>query len=138
MSGAEVFFDTNVILYLLSEDETKADRAEELLAIGGAVSTQVLNEFASVASRKLKMSWSEIREVLQQIRVVCSVESLTVETNERAIGLAERYGISFYDALIVASALICGSSTLYSEDLQDGQVFERQLTVRNPFRAVQS
>ncbi|MFC7518322.1 PIN domain-containing protein [Herbaspirillum sp. GCM10030257] len=133
MSGAEAFFDTNVILYLLSADATKADRAEELLAIGGAISSQVLNEFASVASRKLKISWPEIREILQQIRVVCPVEPLTAETNERAMNVAERYRISFYDSLVVASALSAGCSTLYSEDLQDGQVFERQLTVRNPF-----
>ena len=52
MSGAEVFLDTNVLLYLLSGDADKADRAEELIADGGVISVQVLNEFASVASRK--------------------------------------------------------------------------------------
>ena len=68
MSGGEDFFDTNVVLYLLSADTAKADRAEELLALGGTISVQVLNEFAAVASRKLRMSWIEIREVLAQIR----------------------------------------------------------------------
>ena len=56
------FFDTNVLLYLLSEDIGKADRAEALIGMGGILSVQVLNEFASVASRKLKMSYSEIRD----------------------------------------------------------------------------
>lgn len=134
MSGAEAFFDTNVILYLLSADGAKADRAEELLAIGGVISVQVLNEFASVASRKLGMAWPEIREVLAQIRVVSPVAPLSVDTHDRALQVAERYGLSINDALIVAAALMAGCTTLYSEDMQDGQVIERQLTIKNPFR----
>ena len=137
MSAAEVFFDTNVLLYLLSGDVTRADRAEELLAIGGIISIQVLNEFAAVASRKLRMSWPEIREVLAQVRAVCAVEPMSVDTHDRATQLAERYGLSVYDALIVAAALLAGCTTLYSEDMQDGQVIERQLTIRNPFRDIQ-
>jgi predicted nucleic acid-binding protein len=133
MSGDEDFFDTNVVLYLLSADPAKADRAEELLAIGGTISIQVLNEFVAVASRKLHMSWIEIREVLAQVRAVCAVEPVTIETHERALRLAERYGISIYDALIVSAALLANCKTLYSEDMQDGQVIERQLTIRNPF-----
>lgn len=136
MSGTEFFFDTNVVLYLLSADPAKADRAEELLAIGGIISVQVLNEFAAVASRKLGMSWPEIREVLAQIRVVCPVEPISADTHDRALQVVERYGLSIYGALIVAAALMAGCTTLYSEDMQDGQVIERQLTIRNPFRAV--
>lgn len=133
MSGGEDFFDTNVVLYLLSADTAKADRAEDLLAIGGTISVQVLNEFVAVAARKLRMSWIEIREVLAQIRAACVVEPLTIETHERAMRIAERYGLSIYDALIVSAALLADCKTLHSEDMQDGQVIERQLTIRNPF-----
>lgn len=133
MSGGEDFFDTNVVLYLLSADTAKADRAEELLALGGTISVQVLNEFVAVASRKLRMPLIEIREILIQIRAVCAVESVTIETHDRALRVAERYGLSIYDALIVSSALLAGCKTLHSEDLQDGQIIERQLTIRNPF-----
>ena len=133
MSAGEDFFDTNVVLYLLSADTAKADRAEELLALGGTISVQVLNEFAAVASRKLRMSWTEIREVLAQVRAVCAVEPLTLETHERALRIAVRYRLSIYDALIVAAALLAKCQTLHSEDMQDGQVVERQLTIRNPF-----
>jgi predicted nucleic acid-binding protein len=133
VSGGEDFFDTNVVLYLLSADTAKADRAEELLALGGTISVQVLNEFAAVASRKLLMSWAEIREVLAQIRAVCAVEPMTIETHDRALRVAERYGLSIYDALIVSAALLANCKTLHSEDMQDGQVVERQLTIRNPF-----
>jgi predicted nucleic acid-binding protein len=134
MSVAEVFHDTNVVLYLLSADATKADRAEEVLAAGGRMSVQVLNEFAAVASRKLSLSWSEIRQILEQVRALCAVEPITIQTHERGLAVAARYGLNVYDAMIVASALESGCGVLYSEDLQDGQVFERQLTVRNPFR----
>ena len=136
MSGGEDFFDTNILLYLLSADTAKADRAEALLAEGGTVSVQVLNEFVAVASRKLRMSWSEIREALAQIRAVCSVEPISVETQDRALSVAERYGLSIYDALIIAAALLAKCKTLHSEDMQDGQVIERQLTIRNPFAAL--
>jgi predicted nucleic acid-binding protein len=133
MSNGEVFFDTNVVLYLLSADATKADRAEELISSGGIISVQVLNEFVSVASRKLRMPFSEIREVLSQVRAVCTIEPITIETHDRALRIAERHGLSIYDALIVSAALLAGCRKLHSEDMQDGQVIERQLTIRNPF-----
>lgn len=132
---AKVFFDTNVLLYLLSGDAAKADRAEELVARGGTIGVQVLNEFASVASRKLGMSHAEIRDVLEPIRAICAVTPLTLEIHDRALGLAERYGFSIYDALIVAAALEADCGTLYTEDLQDGQVIDGSLTISNPFKA---
>jgi len=95
MPAAETFFDTNVLLYLLSEDTTKSDRAEELVANGGVISVQVLNEFAAVASGKLGMSWSEIRDVLTPIRAICEVEPLTIENHDHGIEIAERYGFHF-------------------------------------------
>ena len=133
MNGADVFHDTNVILYLLSADVMKADRAEEILAAGGRVNVQVLNEVAAVASRKLSLPWPEIREILEQVRAICAVDPITIQTHERGLAVAARYGLHVYDAMIVAAALESGCSVLYSEDLQDGQVFDRQLTVRNPF-----
>ena len=135
MSGTKAFFDTNILLYLMSEDETKADRAEQCLAQGGVISVQVLNEFTSVASRKLKLSYPDIRDFLTTIRAMIPVESLSLATHDAALALAERYGFSFYDALIVSSALRAGCDRLYTEDLQDGQVIEQRLLVSNPFAA---
>ena len=134
MSAADRFFDTNVLLYLLSGDDAKADGAENALAPGGIISVQVLNEFASVAARKLKMTIAEIREVLTTVRAVCKVVPISEETHDRALDLAERYGWSIYDALIVASALLAGCKTLISEDMQSGQIIEGILEIRNPFR----
>jgi predicted nucleic acid-binding protein len=131
MSAADNFFDTNVLLYLLSENVAKADRAEELLGAGGLVSVQVLNEFASVAARKLAMEFSEIREILLTIRKLCIVKPLEIETHELGLELAERYRYSIYDGLILAAALRADCSTLFTEDFQNGQTIER-LTIRNP------
>ena len=132
MSAADCFFDTNVLLYLLSKDAAKADLAEALLATGGVVSVQVLNEFASVATRKLAMTIPEIREILSTIRAVCVVRSLDIETHELGLEMAERYGFSIYDGLIVAAAVRARSAILYTEDLQPGQVID-QVTIQNPF-----
>ena len=133
MPGVKTFFDTNVLLYLLSEDAAKADRVEELLTGGGTISVQVLNEFAAVASRKLGLSWGEIKDILGPIRAICEIEPVSIETHDRAIEIAGRYGFSFYDAAIAASALHSGCRILYSEDFQHGQLIANQLRIRNPF-----
>lgn len=134
MPAVKAFFDTNVLLYLLSEDESKADRVEALLASGGVISVQVLDEFTAVASRKLDMSWREIKDMLAPIRTICEIESLTIETYDLAVKVAEGYGFSFYDATIAASALRSSCNTLFSEDFQNGQLIQKELRVRNPFR----
>jgi len=133
MSAVEPFHDTNVLLYLLSADPAKADRAEALVASGGRVSVQVLNEFAAVASRRLGMGWDEIRTVLDGVRGVCGVDPVTTQVHDRATRIAQRHRMGIYDACIVAAALEAGCGILYSEDLQHGQVFERRLKVVNPF-----
>lgn len=131
MSAGKPFFDTNVLLYLLSAD-AKADQVESLLAVGGVVSIQVLNEFVSVAFRKLKMKWPEIREILATIRAICEVIPMTVETHETGLTIAERYGFSFYDSLILSAAIQAECRVVYSEDMQDGQIVQ-SVTIRNPF-----
>lgn len=136
MAGTKVFFDTNVLLYLLSKDEAKADRAEHIIAAGGVISVQVLNEFAAVASRKLGLAWSEIKEILSPVRSLCQVEPLSVDAHDRAVEIAERYGFSFFDAMIVASALGAQCEILYSEDLQHHQIIANRLRIRNPFASL--
>jgi predicted nucleic acid-binding protein len=132
---AKDFFDTNVLIYAVAENDPRASRAEALLASGGLVSIQSLNEFVAVARRKLGMSWKEIKEFLDLIRVLCpNPVPISFDTHTGALGVAEKYGYSIYDSLIISAALKAGCKTLYSEDLQDGQIINRQLTIRNPFR----
>jgi predicted nucleic acid-binding protein len=135
MNAGDAFFDTSVLLYLLSNDARKADRVEVLLAQRGVISVQVLNEFAAVAMRKVGLPLRDIKEILDTIRTVCSVEPLTATTHDRGMEICERYKFSFYDSVMIAAALIAGPKVLYSEDLQHGQVIDRQLRVVNPFLA---
>jgi predicted nucleic acid-binding protein len=132
---AKDFFDTNVLIYSLSKNDPRVSKAEELLASGGRISVQSLNEVAAVGRRKLGMSWKEVREFLDLICVLCPEPvAISLDTHKAAVLVSEKYGYTIYDALIIAAALKAGCTTLYSEDLQDGQVIIRQLTVRNPFR----
>lgn len=135
-SPGPVFHDTNVLLHLLSSDERKADLAEGFIAAGGFISVQVLTEAAAVASRKLLMNGSDIRDFLGPLRTVLTVVALAEEMHESSVVLAEKYRLSFHDASIVAAALDAGCVTLFSEDMHTGPVFEKQLTVRNPFGRV--
>jgi predicted nucleic acid-binding protein len=129
------FFDTNIPIYAFSEDDPRTEVARVLLATGGIISVQVLNELTNVLRRKLKFGWKEVKEALDALRVLCpSVTSITPETHEKALQIAERYGYRIYDSLIIAAALAAKSTTLYSEDMNDGQVIENVLTIRNPFQ----
>ena len=129
----KVFLDTNVVLYAFRRDHARSQVAEAILAAGGTLSVQVLNEFVAVARRKLGKSWDEIRRALDILRGFCPQPlPLTVGTHERAVEIAERYGYSIFDSLIIAAALDAGVITLYSEDMQDGQKIGG-LTIRNPF-----
>jgi len=128
------FFDTNVLVYLASGDATRADRAEEAIAGGGSISVQVLNELANVARRKLQMSWDETHALLDTLRGLLTVHPNTIETHEAGLRIAERYGLSLYDAMIAASALDAGCNTLWSEDMQHGMTIDGSLRIANPFR----
>jgi predicted nucleic acid-binding protein len=130
----KVFFDTNVLIYAVAMNDPRAAQAEKLLATGGMLSVQVLNEFVSVARRKLLLSWKELSEALHAIRILCpSPLPVTIDTHEAALKIAEKHGYQIYDALIISAALEAGCTTLYSEDLRDGQTFDHKLTIRNPF-----
>jgi predicted nucleic acid-binding protein len=128
------FIDTNVLVYVASGDPVKAERAEKIIADGGTISVQVLNELANVARRKMRMTWSETRALLSIIRALLPVQPISVEIHETGLALAERYGLSIYDAMIAASALHAECDTLWSEDMHDGMVIEDQLRIANPFR----
>lgn len=128
------FIDTNVLVYLTSGDAAKADRAEAILAKGGAISVQVLNELANVARRKMRMSWGDTHAFLNMLRDLLTVHPLTVETHQTGLRLAERYGLSTYDAMIAASALDAGCDMLWSEDMQHGMALEEGLRIVDPFR----
>jgi predicted nucleic acid-binding protein len=131
-----VFLDTNVVVYAFERSSGELERtarARGLLHAGGVVSVGVLNEFADVVRRRIGFSWAETIEALGAIRELTRVMPLVVETHERALAIAQRYGYRIFDALIIAAALEASCETLYSEDMQDGQRIGG-VTIRNPFR----
>jgi len=127
------FFDTNIVVYAQERGE-KGNIARALLAEGGYLSVQVLNEFASVSSRKQGRTWPEIEDAVSDIlALVRPPLSITIDLNRQARRLASEIGFSFYDALIVAAAIKAGCQTLYSEDMQHGRTVG-SVTITNPFR----
>jgi predicted nucleic acid-binding protein len=126
------FFDTNILVYAFL-DLAKREQALDLMASGGIISAQVLNEFTNVARRKRQRSWPDIENAVSVIRDrFPDIVPLTADTHAAALDLARDHGFAFYDALIVAAAIEAGCDVLYSEDLQHGRTIGG-LTIRNPF-----
>lgn len=129
------FFDTNVILYLESQDARKHRIAEELIEEGGTISVQVLNEVANVASRKMAMSSMEIRRLLSRLRQLLRVVPLTEQVHDDGLRLLERYKLGVFDAMIVAAALSDRCDVVLSEDMQHNLLIDGRLRIINPFRS---
>jgi predicted nucleic acid-binding protein len=133
------FLDTNVFVYAIVQDDPRSHSAEKLISDGGTISVQVLNEFAAVVRRKSDMTWGEVQLALETSKILCPDPfPITLDIHQKALGIAEKYGYKIYDALIVASALEAGCTILYSENMRDGQVIEKRLTIRNPFHPAAS
>ncbi len=135
MSRTDVFFDSNVILYLAGSDFEKADRSDELMRLGGVVSVQVLNEIVRVTRSKFKLDWRHVDLLLSGVRRACRIEPVIVETHELALKLARRHQIHIFDANILAAAVLAGCKVLYSEDMHNGLVVDG-VTVTNPYKPV--
>lgn len=127
------FIDTNIVIYALGPASTKAPLAAPLFVGTPYISTQVLSETANVASKRLALSVSEIRKLIISLEAMCRVEIISLTTIHTALDIRERYGFSWYDSLIVATALEAGCDTLYSEDMQNSQEIEGRLRIVNPF-----
>ena len=98
------------------------------------ISTQVINETCSVLSRKAAFEESQLKQIIQELYDGCIVIEMNLDILLYASDLRLRYDFSFWDGLIVASALSAKAEILYSEDMQDGLVVEQRLTIVNPFK----
>ncbi len=126
------FIDTNVLIYAQGAG-AKSEKARKAVLAGGVISVQVLNEFAAVLRRKFRLEWDQIADAVADIRAALGpVRPVDVETHLHALDLARAHGFSFYDALIVASALAARCDTLLTEDLQAGRRVNG-LAIVNPF-----
>jgi predicted nucleic acid-binding protein len=128
----KAFLDTNILVYA-QETGQRGDIARQLVAQGGTISVQILNELANVLSRKLRHDWSEVAAVLDDARAALDEPvPVTLPIHLCALEFARNHNIAFWDALILAAAIEAGCDRLYSEDFQHGRRFG-DLTVVNPF-----
>ena len=133
-----IFLDTNVLVYASTEQDARKRSIAELLIDesirngNGAISFQVLREFANVMFKKFGQAADEVRRTLSIFGDLPRVPE-SEDLLDRGMEIKERYGIPFYDALIVASAEAAGCDTIYSEDMADGAVYG-SVHVVDPFK----
>lgn len=130
-----VFLDTNILVFGYSYTELKKQRiARKLIAEQNSyISTQVLQELANTLTRKFKFSHADAIKAIEESRSNNIVHINTEETILQACKISSRFGYSFYDSMIIASALECNCRMLYSEDLHHGHVIDKKLKIINPF-----
>lgn len=128
-----VFVDTNIVVYAYANDPLKSSVAEAIVSATPVLSTQVINEFLNVARIKMRLDLATRHKIAHNLLHGCTVVSLDVQVVAHAMAVEATYQVSYWDALVISAALAAGCDTLYSEDMQNGQVFENCLTVRNPF-----
>ncbi len=127
------FIDTNIIIYSLGDDVDKRQRSIELINNNPVISAQVLNETANVLFKKFSMSVQDIQAIIMRLSKETTVTPLTEDINYLALKIKDKYRFSFYDSLIIASALNAKCKILFSEDMQHEQVIESRLQIINPF-----
>lgn len=130
---SSAFVDSNIVLYALGQEPHKKQQAWRILFNRPRISTQVLGECSNVLIKKHKLDKSQIRGTLSDILLFTTVEPIGLPVVETAWTVLERYRYSYFDSLIVASALTAGCKILYSEDLHHGQVIDGRLSIINPF-----
>lgn len=134
------FLDTNVIIYLFDKTQPRKQEIsknllkEALVSNRGYVSFQVIQEFCNAALRKFEnpLSVEDCKEFIQKFLYPVCAEFPGLELYQLALDLKKKTMYSFYDALIIASALNCGCRVLYSEDLKHGQQIS-DLIIVNPY-----
>ena len=134
--SGKIFLDTNIVVYLYSGDEPEKQAAALKLIEQNnpIISTQVLSELANTLSRKFTLPFDVVAQAVAEVQEGCAVLPVMPETISQALALAKKYQYSYYDSLILASALSAGCSTLFTEDMHHGQVIENSMTIQNPFR----
>lgn len=129
------FLDTNILIYLYSTEEKKQKRVLELLQNEDefVVSAQVLSEFCNVLKKKFNFTTKRLNFILQDFEINFLLHSTDMEQIKTALNISDRYKYSFYDALVIAGAILSKCTLLFSEDLQHGQTILNKIKIVNPF-----
>jgi predicted nucleic acid-binding protein len=131
--GLPIFFDSNVLIYAFTQAGNKSNTSQQILSLGGTISVQALNETANTFRRKFNVDRARVGQIIDAILRICpNPLPLTLDTHRAAMRICERYGYSMYDGLILAAAAEARCTTLYTEDMQHGQLVEG-VRIENPF-----
>jgi predicted nucleic acid-binding protein len=128
-----IFLDSNILLYAIGNDKYKKGLSIELIRKKPVITIQVLNEISNIMIRKLKLSHQDIHNIIDFIIQKCDMNSIDIITVRKALDISEKYKYSYYDSLIIASALENNCNILYTEDMHHGQNIENILKIINPF-----
>jgi len=135
LTNDKIFADSNVLLYLLGDDERKKDIAKSILKSNPTISTQVISENINVLFRKFKgITTGQIIQHANLLTNYCQVSLITFDTIETALELKIKYQFQWYDCSILSVALLNACNIIYSEDLNHHQLIEGSLRIINPFR----
>lgn len=133
----KVFLDTNILIYSYSSTELEKQKLARQCINGSIekawISTQVLNELNNVLYRKFTLPYDKILLVMNELSEFFQITLVSPETIRQALILGDRYQYSYFDNLMLASALEQGCHIIYSEDMQHGQKILGQLKIINPF-----
>jgi predicted nucleic acid-binding protein len=127
------FFDTNILVYGYDQSPHGLI-ARELVAAGGQIAVQSLNELALVLRRRYRLGFADMREEVARVaEAFPDAVPLNMAIHRDGLRLAGRYQLAIYDSMLLAAALSVGCTLFYSEDLADGLVIDGRITIRNPF-----
>jgi len=129
----KIFVDSNVFMYIFSDVDEFREKALLILDSNPIISTQVVNENVYACLKRLKLTKQKSFEHGERLMSNCDVNIISVEEIHKAFFVSKKYGFSFWDELIVSSALENKCTILYTQDMQHKQVIEKTLTIINPF-----
>ena len=135
------FIDSNIWLYrfIINPNNVNAISKQQI-AINITnyphiiISTQVVNEVCVNLIRKAKFDNHQIQTLIEELAQGCDIVPVSLDTIYSAATLCHQYSLSFWDSLIIASAILEDAKILYSEDMQDGVVINNTLQIFNPFK----
>ncbi len=133
----KIFIDTNLIIYLYSEDEPEKKQAVLKYIQSNyspVISIQVINELSNVLYKKFKLNPKEVLEVIEELEEYLDTVTIDLNTIKSAHFIKEKYKYSYFDSLIIVSAIENKCEILLTEDMQHNQIIENKLRIINPFK----
>lgn len=132
----KVFVDTNVLIYFISSEERKKVKAKEVIFSNQyvCISSQIISEFISVCFSKNLLESDEINILVSDLIDALKFSVIKEGTIKKALQIKKDLNYSYWDSLVIASALENNCSILYTEDMQNGQTIDNSITIINPFK----